>query len=342
MDLDDELIKYSMQNTVFKAYVVEEKDGHFTGGIKERRVADLPEGDLLIRVHYSSLNYKDALSASGNRGVTRRYPHTPGIDAAGTVVHSDSDAFQVSDKVIVTGYDLGMNTDGGFGQYIRIPAGWAIRLPGNLSMREAMMFGTAGLTAGTGVMRIIEDIGPEDGPVVVSGATGGVGSLGVAILSKLGYHVVAVTGKEKEKDFLVELGAKEVILRKELEEADNRPLRAAVYAGALDTAGGPVLEHILASTKPFGVVTCCGNVAGANLNLTVYPFILRGITLYGIASQNYPKKDRERIWNKLAGDWKPEQLSATCEEIGLDTLGEKIALMLGGKLTGRKLLNMDL
>ncbi len=331
-----------MQDTVFKAYVVEEKDGHFTGGVKERRVEDLPEGDLLIRVHYSSLNYKDALSASGNRGVTRRYPHTPGIDAAGTVVHSDSNAFQANDKVIVTGYDLGMNTDGGFGQYIRIPADWALHIPGNLSMREAMLFGTAGFTAGTAVLRLINAIHPDDGPIVVSGATGGVGSLGVAILGKLGYHVVAVTGKEKEKDFLVELGAKEIILRKEFEETDKRPLRAAVYAGALDTVGGPVLEHILTSTKPFGVVTCCGNVAGAKLDLTVYPFILRGITLYGIASQNYPVKDREEIWNKLASDWKPEQLSATCEEIGLDALGEKIALMLGGKLTGRKLLNMDI
>lgn len=331
-----------MGHNTFKAFVVREKDGGFSREVEEKEVGDLPAGDLLVRVHYSSLNYKDALSASGNRGVTKRYPHTPGIDAAGTVVSSESDAFRENDKVIVTGYDLGMNTAGGFGQYIRIPSDWAVRLPDDLTMEEAMMFGTAGLTAGAGVLRITEAIDPGEGPIAVSGATGGVGSLGVAILSKLGYHVVAITGKSGEKNFLTDLGAKEVVLRQDFETADQRPLLSAVYAGALDTVGGTILDNIIKQTKPRGLVTCCGNVASPKMDLTVYPFILRGISLQGIASQNCPAETRKTIWNKLSRDWKPRQLADTCEEVGLDELDAHIEMMLEGKLTGRKIVNLDM
>lgn len=329
------------ESSVFKALVVCEKDGGFLREVREKKISDLPAGDLLIKVHYSSLNYKDALSASGNRGVTKRYPHTPGIDAAGTVVQTGTNRFKTGDRVIVTGHDLGMNTDGGFGQYIRIPSEWALKMPGYLSMEESMMFGTAGLTAGASVLRITRSVSPGDGPVVVSGATGGVGSLAVAILGKLGYHVVAVTGKEAEKDFLMNLGAKEVILRQDFEEEDQRPLLSSVYAGAIDTVGGPILDNIIKSTKPWGVVTCCGNAASPDLDLTVYPFILRGITLTGIASQNCPDEERRYIWEKLSGEWKPVQLADTCEEISLDELDAHIDQMLGGRLTGRKIVNLE-
>ena len=203
-----------MKNQEFKAYVVEEKDGKYNGSIKTKSIEELPQGALLIKVTYSSLNYKDALSASGNKGVTRNYPHTPGIDAAGIVEASDNAAFKTGDKVIVTSYDLGMNTDGGFAEYIRVPAEWAVKLRENLSLKEAMIYGTAGLTAGMSVLRLTELVKPEDGKIIVSGATGGVGSLSVTILSKLGYSVAALTGKESEQDNLFSLGAKEIISRR--------------------------------------------------------------------------------------------------------------------------------
>ena len=329
-----------MEKKTFKAFVVEEKEGKFSGKVQTKTIEDLPPGDLLIKVAYSSLNYKDALSASGNKGVTRKYPHTPGIDAAGIVAESKNAAFKVNDKVIVTSYDLGMNTDGGFGEYIRVPSEWAIKLPEDLSMKEAMIYGTAGLTAGMSVLRLTELVKPEDGAIVVSGATGGVGSLSVAILSKLGYTVTAITGKESEKEFLLNLGAKEIILRNEFEQQDKRPLLMSKFAGAIDTVGGAILENIIKSTKAMGVVTCCGNAASPQLNLTVFPFILRGVSLIGIDSQNYPMTLREKVWNKLAKEWKPAQLMNTYDEITLEELPEKTDLMLQGKLKGRTIVKI--
>lgn len=329
-----------MEQREFKAFVVEEENENFIRRVKTKSLDELPEGDLLIKVHYSSLNYKDALSASGNKGVTRNYPHTPGIDAVGAVVSSKSGDFKVDEKVIVTSYDLGMNTAGGFGHYISVPSEWAVKLPENLSMKEAMIFGTAGLTAGISVLRLIETVKPEDGIIVVSGATGGVGALSISILSKLGYKVAAITGKETEKEFLKSLGAKEIILRKNFEEKEKRPMLKPLFAGAIDTVGGPILENIIKATHPMGVVTCCGNVASPKLDLTVFPFILRGITLIGIDSQNYPMKYREQVWKKLSKDWKPTQLSESFEEINLGELSDKIDLMLKGKLKGRTVINM--
>ncbi len=326
----------------FRAFVVEEQDGTFNRELKSRSVNDLPEGDLLIKVHYSSLNYKDALSASGNKGVTKTYPHTPGIDAVGIVVNSKIDSFKIDDKVIVTGYDLGMNTDGGFGQYISVPADWAIKLPENLSMKEAMILGTAGLTAGISVLRLSELVKPKDGKIIVSGATGGVGALSVSILSKLGYSVAAITGKETERDFLINLGAKEIILRKDFETVEKRPLLKPTYAGGIDTVGGVILDNIIKSTKPMGAITCCGNVASPKLDITVFPFILRGLALIGIDSQNCPMLYREKVWEKLSDEWKPDQLDDTCIEITLNELSEKIDLMLRGKLIGRTVLNMKI
>ena len=330
-----------MEKNDFKAFVVHEKDGQFISKIETKKIEELPQGDLLIKVSYSSLNYKDALSASGNKGVTKSYPHTPGIDAAGTVVTSNTAAFETGDKVIVTSYDLGMNTDGGFAEYISVPANWAVPLPQDMTMKEAMIIGTAGLTAGMSVGRLSELVKPEQGDIIVSGATGGVGAHSVAILSKLGYNVVAITGKENEKDYLVHLGAKKNINRNDFEAAEKRPLLKTVYAGGIDTVGGSILDNMIKSIQPMGAVTCCGNVASAELNLTVFPFILRGVALIGIDSQNYPMPYRQKAWSKLAQDWKPEALMGSYNEIKLDQLPEKIELMLKGQLKGRTIVSLE-
>lgn len=330
-----------MEEQEFKALVIEEQNGSFVRKIKTKLISDLPAGDLLVKVHYSSLNYKDALSAIGNKGVTKNYPHTPGIDAVGTIISSESDKFKINDKVIVTSYDLGMNTNGGFGQYIRIPSEWAVKLPKSLTMKESMILGTAGLTAGISVLKISEAIKPCDGKIIVSGATGGVGSISISILKKLGYSVSAITGKETEIDFLLNIGAKEILLRKDFEALENKPLLKTSFAGAIDTVGGTILENIIKSIHPMGIVACCGNVASPKLDLTVFPFILRGITLTGIATQDYPMSLREKVWNKLAGDWKTEQLPETFTEINLEKLNDKIDLILKGKLKGRTVLNLE-
>ncbi|MCL7764897.1 YhdH/YhfP family quinone oxidoreductase [Polaribacter sp. Z014] len=326
----------------YKAFRVEEKDGNFISSVKEIAFTPLEQGEVLIKVQYSSLNYKDALSSIGNKGVTRNYPHTPGIDAAGTVVSSESTKFKESDNVIVTSYDLGMNTDGGFAEYVKVPEDWVVKLPENLSMKEAMTIGTAGLTAGMSVLKLTALVKPADGAIVVSGATGGVGSTSIAILKKLGYKTIAITGKESEIDFLKKLGADEIMMRKDVEDMAKRPLLKPLFAGGIDTVGGVILENIIKATAPMGVITCCGNVASPKLDLTVFPFILRGITLIGIDSQNYPMTYREQVWNKLANDWKNDGLTEASAEISLDELSDKIDLMLQGKLKGRTLVNLDL
>lgn len=329
-----------MKNIEYKALVVEEINKKFVQTIQSLQTDNLPAGDVLIRVHYSSLNYKDALSATGNKGVTKKYPHTPGIDAAGIVEYSNNDLFQVGDKVIVTGYDLGMNTPGGFGQYIRVPAEWVVKLPHGLSLKESMIIGTAGFTAGISVLRLCELVKPDDGRILVSGATGGVGSVALSLLSKLGYETVSITGKESEHDFLKSLGSKEIIARDEFLSQDKRPMLSAQYAGAVDTVGGTVLENILKTLKPLGAVTTCGSVSSTQLNITVFPFILRGITLIGISAQNYPSTVRRILWDKLATEWKPDNLLELYSEIKLDEVISHINKMLDGKLKGRTIVNM--
>ncbi|WP_147677306.1 YhdH/YhfP family quinone oxidoreductase [Algibacter pacificus] len=330
----------NMQST-YKAFRVEERGDNYISTIKDMPFTNLVEDELLIKVSYSSLNYKDALSASGNKGVTKNYPHTPGIDAVGIIVASKSAKFKVSDTVIVTSYDLGMNTDGGFAQYVKVPANWAVKLPENLSMKDAMVIGTAGLTAGMSVLRLIEIVKPEDGSIIVSGATGGVGSMSLRILKKIGYTTVAITGKDTEIEFLKTLGVDEVISREDFENMANKPLLKPIYAGGIDTVGGVILENIIKSTHSMGVVTCCGNVASPKLDLTVFPFILRGVTLIGIDSQNYPMQYREIVWSKLSNEWKPNKLTEISTEIVLGELKEKIDLMLKGKLKGRTVVKLD-
>lgn len=324
----------------YLAYQVTETNEGFEGKVTELPVSGLPDNEVLIRVKYSSLNYKDALSATGNKGVTRNYPHTPGIDACGIVENSKSDKFNKGDNVIVTGYDLGMNTPGGFGQYIIVPAGWVVPFPENLSMEEAMLFGTAGLTAAAGVENIVQDISNESGEVLVTGSTGGVGAIAVLLLSKLGYNVVASTGKTDEADWLKSIGAQRVIHREELEHKDHRALLASSWAAAFDTVGGHTLENVIKSTQEYGVISCCGNVASAELSLTVYPFILRGAKLMGVSSQNLPMDNRVNLWNKLAGEWKPDHIGTIKSIISINELSEAISTILQGGIRGRVVVEM--
>jgi acrylyl-CoA reductase (NADPH) len=331
-----------MNQKTFKAMVVTEKEkGQFVREIKDRNIDDLPQGDVLVNVKYSSLNYKDVLSATGGRGVTKQYPHTPGIDAAGTVAESQSKDFKIGDEVIVTSYDLGMNTSGGFGQYIRVPADWIVKMPEHLSSRESMIFGTAGFTAALSVYRLVDyGIIPDKGRVLVSGATGGVGSIAVSILAKAGYEVVAVNGIVDEKDFLLEIGAKEVISIDDATDSSGRPLLKGLWAGGIDTIGGEILATMIKSIQPDGGVTCCGNVGSHDLPLNVYPFILRGVTLMGIDSQNCPMSMRLKVWNKIAREWKLERLELLTTEVSLDELNERIDLVLQRKHKGRTIVKL--
>lgn len=332
----------STDMTLFQAFVVEEDEGHrYRRRIAERRIGDLPAGELLIRVRYSSLNYKDALSASGNRGVTKRYPHTPGVDCAGeVVVNTGSGPWQAGEQVIVSGFDLGMNTPGGFGQYIRVPDSWAVPLPVGLSQRESMMYGTAGFTAAQCVAAIIgHGVVPDDGEVLVSGATGGVGSMAVALLAKLGYRVVALTGKS-EHDFLHRLGAVQVLSRQSFVGSREKALLRERWAAVVDTVGGDYLVTAIKSCRYGGVVTCCGNAAAPDLALTVYPFILRGVTVVGIDSAKTPVALRREIWQKLGSEWRLDFLEEICREVVLSDVDAEIELMLAGRLTGRVVVNL--
>lgn len=333
-----------MSNKEFRAMVVTETGNkEFTREIKTKTIDDLPKGDVLIEVKYSSLNYKDALSSIGNRGVTRNYPHTPGIDAAGIVVESKDDSIKTGDKVIVTGYDLGMNTSGGFQEFIRVPAGWVVKLPKGLSLKESMMYGTAGFTAALSVSKILESgIKPEDGDILVTGATGGVGTTAVSILGKLGYSVIAATGKLDKRDMLVKLGAKDIIDRKKISDDSGKALLKGQWAGVIDTVGGDILATGIKSVKYGGSVTTCGNVASGELPITVYPFILRGVTLYGIDSVECKLEDKINVWNHLASDWKIDSLDDKIQEVSLNGLEKQIDAMLAGKHTGRTILNLEI
>lgn len=327
--------------TQFKALLVSEEEGTFHARVVDRDSAELPAGDVLIRVQYSSLNYKDALSASGNRGVTRNYPHTPGIDAAGVVVESRVAEFAAGDEVIVTGYDLGMNTAGGFGQYIRVPAAWVIKRPAGLSLREAMLLGTAGLTAALCVDKLEQaGLTPEAGPVLVTGATGGVGSIAVALLARLGYSVAAATGKAEQGEFLRQLGAQQIVPRSELQEGVDRPMLKERWAGAVDTVGGEILFNVVKSLRYGASVACCGLTAGVGFKANVMPFILRGVNLLGVDSVELPLVVKASMWDKLSLQWKLGNLEGLAREVGLSALPQEIEQILAGKQVGRVLVNL--
>lgn len=325
------------KSELFPAFVVR-KDAadRVTARVEQLRLNSLPAGDVTIRVAYSSLNYKDALASEGHPGVVRAFPHVPGIDCAGTVVESASPDFRAGDRVIVTGYDLGAGHWGGYAGFVRVPADWIVRLPDSLSLRDAMIYGTAGFTAAQCVSAIVaRGIEPKQGPVVVTGSTGGVGSLSVAILAKLGYEVQAVTGKREHHDWLRRLGTHSILERDEVFDATDRPLLPSRWAAAIDTVGGQPLATILRSTQYRGCVAACGLVAGTDLPLTIYPFILRGVTLAGIDSAKCPMRERLEMWHKLAGPWHITQLADIAEEITLDELPDRIQKILAGQIVGR-------
>ncbi|TBU96044.1 oxidoreductase [Stutzerimonas kirkiae] len=328
--------------THFKALQVHEQQGSFVSSVVERRVDELPAGEVLIRVHYSSLNYKDALSASGNRGVTREYPHTPGIDASGVVAESSVSEFAVGDEVIVTGYDLGMNTSGGYGQYIRVPAAWVIKRPAGLTLREAMLLGTAGLTAALCVDKL-ERAGLEadQGPVLVTGATGGVGSIAIALLSSLGYEVAAVTGKADQEAFLRALGASHIVERSVLQAGVEKALLKEQWAGAVDTVGGDILFNVVKSLRRGASVACCGLTAGVNFQASVLPFILRGVNLLGVDSVEIPLVAKASMWDKLSLQWKIPHLDELVHEVSLQELPKAIETTLAGKQVGRVLVRLQ-
>lgn len=331
-----------MKPRSYKALVAEEKKEGFTQQVKTLSTDELPGNDVLIRVHFSSLNYKDALSATGNKGVTKSYPFTPGIDASGVVEESLDERFEAGDEVVVTSYDLGMNTPGGFGQYISVPGDWIVPLPEGLSLREAMIIGTSGLTAAMGVEKInMMGHGPDGGDLLVTGATGGVGSFAVALLAHLGYKVVAATGKVKEQShFLKEIGSSEIIHRDSVSNVGESPLLSARWVASYDTVGGGMLDAVIRQTGHNGVVACCGNVLGHELKTSIYPFILRGISLMGVDSGIALMEDRLRIWNKLAGEWKLPVLERLEQNVTLKELPAEIEKIIQGEQTGKVVVDL--
>jgi len=332
-----------MKNIPFQAFwVTEGPEGVFRSQIVKRSIKVLPQNGVLVKVLYSSLNYKDALSATGNKGITKQYPFTPGIDAAGIVTVSNSKQFKEGDVVVVTGYDLGMNTMGGFAEYINVPAEWLVPLPSGLSAKECMTLGTAGFTAALMLHHLLR-CGqlPDDGPLLVTGATGGVGSLSVAMASKLGFHVVASTGKKAKETYLINIGAKEVLQRSEVDDQSDRMLLRARWAAAMDTVGGNTLATILKSLKVHGNVACCGNVASPLLHTSVYPFILNGVNLLGVNTATTPMPLRLNIWDKMANDWKPDFDLIETKTVNLQGLKAEIGNILKGEVTGRVVVEMN-
>ncbi len=331
-----------MEPTTYQAMIVEKTDDEqITRRIGERHVDELPDGDVLIRVHYSSLNYKDGLAASGNPSVVRVFPHTPGIDAAGVVIASRADAFPPGAEVLVQSFGLGTEVPGGFGQYVRVPAAWVIPRPANLSTRECMCMGIAGYTAGQMTLALeTHGVTPDKGEVLVTGATGGVGCMAVATLSKAGYQVVAATGKTDEQQFLRDLGAATVVHRGELDDESGRPMLKGRWAGVVDTVGGNILATAIKTTKYDGVVTCCGMVAATDFASSVFPFILRGVSLVGIDASSVGMATRLKVWQRLATVWRLEQLETMATERGLDELSDEIDLIMAGQQRGRVLVNL--
>jgi acrylyl-CoA reductase (NADPH) len=327
----------------FPCFLVEKgEQGQVRHTVTTRTVADLPAGDVLIDVQYSSLNYKDALAAGAHPGVVRKLPHIPGIDAAGTVAESTVERFQPGQQVIVTGYELGAGQWGGWAKYIRVPAAWVVPLPVGLNIKETMILGTAGFTAAQCVHAIqLGGVEPDAGEIVVTGATGGVGCLAVKILAKLGYSVVAVTGKRNLEPQLKAWGAARVIGRNEVLADPAKPLLSTRWAGAVDTVGGNMLATLLREAKNYGVIAACGLVGGTDLPLTVHPFILRGVTLAGISSSPLPYDRRLEIWRKLAGPWRMDDLASLATTIHLTEVEQYVQQMLRGEVVGRTVIALD-
>ncbi|MHC4178436.1 MAG: YhdH/YhfP family quinone oxidoreductase [Planctomycetota bacterium] len=321
----------------FKCYLVtKDPRGNVSGELAERSLDELPPGEVLVRVAYSSLNYKDALAATGHPGVNRVFPHVPGVDLAGVVARSGAYEFVEGDPVLATGFDLGANRWGGFAEYASVPEDWIVPLPPGLSLRESMILGTAGFTAGLCVDALGKHgVEPQRGEVVVTGASGGVGSVAVAILAKLGYQVAAVTGKTTAHEYLKELGAQRILGREKVDDRSGRPMLHGRWAGAVDTVGGNILSTVLRAMKHGGCVAACGLTAGHDLPITVYPFILRGVSLAGIDAAWGPISLRHQIWQRLADQWKPDDLEKMANFIELPELPPRVDAILAGQITGR-------
>jgi putative YhdH/YhfP family quinone oxidoreductase len=300
------------------------------------------EGEVLIKVQYSSVNYKDALSASGNKGVTRCFPHTPGIDAAGIVIDDASGNFDRGTEVVLFGYDLGMNTCGGYGDYIRVPVSWVLTKPAELTLKDAMKWGTAGFTAALSVEKLLKaDVCPEGGTIVVTGATGGVGSVAVALLAKLGFSVAAVTGKQEAADWLLAIGAKEILDRADVLPMAQKPMTRPLYQGCIDTCGGEMISALLPQLQYGGVLTTCGMVAGADFSASVFPFILRGVGLFGVDSVEIPHAHKQMLIKKIAAEWQLPALDQLTTTIGRSELPPVLSNVLAGKGQGRYLLDLS-
>ena len=326
----------NLPTTPRPSWILYEENGSIVPRLENRDASHLPEHDVLIQVHHSSLNYKDALSWSGHKGITREFPHQPGVDAAGTVVASDSPEFLAGQEVIVVGYDLGMNTAGGHGGWIRVPAEWVIPKPEGLSPVECMTLGTAGFTAAQSLYRIQQNgLSTDAGEILVTGASGGVGSVAVSLLAAAGYQVTAATRQEDHVDWLTSLGASAVISTDEVLDDSGKPMLRPRWAGAVETVGGPLLESILRSTQRRAVVTCCGMIGGTAISTNIFPFILRGLTFVGIDSAECPMAMKKEIWGRLATDWKSAHFDVLRETILLENIPERIARMKQGQTRGR-------
>lgn len=319
----------------------EEADGTFSRHLIRRSTAELPAGDVLIRVAFSALNYKDALSASGHKGITRHFPHTPGIDAAGLVVESAVPEFRPGQRVLVTSFDLGMNTSGGFAEYIRVPAGWVVPLPDGLSLAESMILGTGGLTAALALWKLERNgLHPDHGPVLVTGASGGVGSVAVALLHRAGYRVMASSGKPEAHELLRRLGADEIVDRAAVHDSTGKALLPVRWAAVIDTVGGNTLSTAIKACRPEGSVAVIGLVADNTFTTTVYPFLIRGVNVLGIETGTTDIALRRELWHRLATTWRLPDLDSLVTYIDLPHLSDYIDLMLKGQTRGRVVLRL--
>ena len=325
----------------FRAFRIHNDDAGYRASIESMRIDELSPGEVVIKTAYSSVNYKDALAGTGKGKILRRFPLNGGIDVAGHVVESSDPEFREGDAVLCTGCGLSETRDGGYAEYGRLQAGWTIKLPPGLSLRESMVLGTAGFTAALALFRMRDNRQtPALGPIAVTGATGGVGMLAVDIFSRAGFEVHAISGKPERADFLKSLGAREVLDRREL-ALGNHALESARFGGAVDSAGGKWLAQLLASTVPYGNVASIGLAADSKLDTTVMPFIIRGVSLLGVASAGTARDIRDDIWRHLASDWKPAHLDAICtQETDLDALPGVFDAMLAGRSFGRTLVRI--
>jgi acrylyl-CoA reductase (NADPH) len=325
----------------FKVYRIREADKKVTAGFEQASVDELDAGDVVIRVAYSSVNYKDALAATGTGRIIRRFPCVGGIDLSGTVTQSGDARFRKGDAVICTSYDLGVAHDGGYAEVARVPADWVVPMPKGLNLQDAMALGTAGYTAALAVVRMqANGLKPEAGPVIVSGATGGVGSIAIDILARLGYRVVALTGKEAAAGYLKRLGAAEIMSRNSLDLAKIKPLDKTLWAGAVDNLGGDVLAWMASTMMPGGAIASIGLAASMSLNTTVAPFILRGVSLLGIDSGYTPMPLRQEVWRSLANEMRPPHLAEITRTIPFDELPQAFDGLLQGKAKGRIVVDM--